>query len=64
MRQAICLDYILLKRHLQDDERTLKARQLVFGVCHDPVQNKLMSKGTNCGKGNLSKLILLNLFLS
>lgn len=46
---------IIQQRFWNEPEQAEKAQRLVHGVCHDPVENKLMNRGLNCGKSNLGK---------
>jgi hypothetical protein len=56
MRRLVIQRFTIVKRYLGDDELADKARRLVLGICHEPVENKLMNTGLNCGKRNLGKL--------
>lgn len=55
LRKAVRLEFELISVYLGDEEKAEKASNLVFGICHNPVENKLMSNRSNCGKGGLSK---------
>ncbi len=56
MRNAVLKNYGHVEKRLRDPERAKRAIELLFGVCFDPVENKLMNNGLNCGQRNLSKL--------
>ncbi len=56
MRTAVLRNYADVEERLRDPERAKRAIELLFGVCFDPVKDKLMNNGLNCGQRNLSKL--------
>ncbi len=63
MRNAVLNNYQQVQYMFGDPTRVEKAMDLLLGVCYQPVANKLMNNGINCGKRNLSKLNYFGFFI-